>query len=83
MTTPQKPSLDGRPDEAGGLSYPCGEAPESGHGKEIVPGVRWLRMSIVCIDGAGKAGGGYAVARLMRRRGAQNSWPRASARFVL
>ena len=40
MTSQQpKPTLDGRPDEAGGLTYPCGTPPESGHGREIVPGV--------------------------------------------
>ena len=45
-----RPSADGRPDTAGasamGLSYPCGEAPENGHGREIAPGVRWLRMHL-------------------------------------
>jgi hypothetical protein len=46
MTTSSKPSADGRPDEQLGLQYPCGEPPESGHGKEIVPGVRWLRMHL-------------------------------------
>ncbi|MCG3188490.1 MAG: Hydroxyacylglutathione hydrolase [Burkholderiaceae bacterium] len=46
MTSPKKPSLDGRPDEAGGLSYPCGTPPEPGHGREIRPGVRWLRMHL-------------------------------------
>ena len=37
-----KPSADGRPDEGTvALQYPCGEPPASGHGREIVPGVRW------------------------------------------
>lgn len=43
-------SADGRPDTepttAAGLSYPCGEPPETGHGREIAPGVRWLRMHL-------------------------------------
>jgi hypothetical protein len=34
-------------------------------------------MRMACFGGAGKAVGGCAVARLMRRRGAENSWPRA------
>jgi len=41
-----KPSADGRPDESLGLTYPCGTPPDSGHGREIVPGVRWLRMHL-------------------------------------
>ena len=46
MMQQPKPGLDGRPDEGHGLTYPCGEAPESGHGREIAPGVRWLRMHL-------------------------------------
>jgi glyoxylase-like metal-dependent hydrolase (beta-lactamase superfamily II) len=50
-TTPRangegRPTADGRPDEGLGLSYPCGTPPEPGHGREIVPGVRWLRMHL-------------------------------------
>ncbi|MFO1219542.1 MAG: MBL fold metallo-hydrolase [Burkholderiaceae bacterium] len=45
-----RPSADGRPDADGttaaGLRYPCGEPPEHGHGREIAPGVRWLRMHL-------------------------------------
>ena len=44
--TAPKVTADGRPDEALGLTYPCGTPPESGHGREIVPGVRWLRMHL-------------------------------------
>jgi glyoxylase-like metal-dependent hydrolase (beta-lactamase superfamily II) len=44
------PSPDGRPDgapnEAYGLSYPCGEPPAPGTIKEVAPGVLWLRMPL-------------------------------------
>ena len=46
MKASDKPSHDGRPDDNGGLSYPCGTPPEPGHGREIRPGVRWLRMHL-------------------------------------
>ncbi|MFO1197635.1 MAG: MBL fold metallo-hydrolase [Burkholderiaceae bacterium] len=28
------------------LDYPCGDAPETGHAKEIAPGVLWIRMPL-------------------------------------
>ena len=37
---------DGRPDEALGLRYPCGEVPAHGQAKEVAPGVLWLRMPL-------------------------------------
>ncbi len=42
----QKPTLDGRPDDAHGLVYPCGPAPEPGAVREIAPGLLWLRMPL-------------------------------------
>jgi len=46
-----RPSPDGLPDsDAPGtrpeLEYPCGDAPEVGSAREIVPGVMWLRMPL-------------------------------------
>jgi len=40
------PTIDGRPDESRGLSYPCGEPPAPGEVREVAPGVLWLRMPL-------------------------------------
>ena len=73
-----KPSADGRPDESLGLTYPCGTPPESGHGREIVPGVHWLRMPLPwALDAHQPLGIGR------RRAAGRSSTPAAQTREAL
>lgn len=46
MPAQPPPTADGRPDDAPGLAYPCGEPPAAGQASEIAPGVLWLRMPL-------------------------------------
>ena len=46
MSSPAQTTSDGRPDETRGLTYPCGDPPEAGMLREIMPGLLWLRMPL-------------------------------------